>query len=114
LDEVLQIEIPLLRSLGLSDRSKGVDDHNGWARRFDFVDDARQELIQCAADDVLAEIDEADRLIHSFHIEERVLLLIAQHLEGWLAHNGEVHGVTFRTGKAKHDLLRERGLARAG
>jgi hypothetical protein len=71
LHEVLQIEIAILRPLGsLGHGSKGIDNHHAGARRFDFLNDASQQLLQRAADHVLAQIDVADRLIHAGDIEE--------------------------------------------
>ena len=114
LDEVLQIDSPPCALGGLSDRAKRIDEHNAGVRCLDLLNDPREDLVQRSTDEVLAEIDEADRLIHPFHIEECVLLLIAQHLQRRLADNRKVDGFGLRTGESKHDLLRERGLARAG
>ena len=114
LHEVLQIEVAVLCPFGsLGHRSKGIDNHHAGVRRFDFPNDAFQELLQRAVDHVLAQIDVADRLIHAGDIEEGELLLIAQHLEGGLADDGEVQRGTIGTGEGEHDLLRERRFPRA-
>jgi hypothetical protein len=114
LHEVLQIEGAVLCPLGrLGHRSKGIDDHHAGARRFDFLNDACQELLERAGHNLLAQIDVADRFIHTGHIEEGELLLIAQHLEGRFADDGEVQRGTAGTGEGEHDLLRERRFPRA-
>ena len=114
LHEVLQIEVAGLCPLGsLGHRSKGIDNHHAGVRLFDFLNDAFQELFQRAVDDLLAQIDVADRLIHAGDIEEGELLLIAQHLEGGFADDGEVQRGTIGTGEGEHDLLRERRFPRA-
>src|SRR5260370_1034120 len=46
-------------------------------------------------------------------VEEGESLLVAQHLQGWLADNREVQGGAFWGGQREHDLLRKCGLARA-
>ena len=94
-------------------RSKGIDDHHPGARRFDFLNDACQELLQRAGHHLLAQIDVADRLIHAGHIEEGEPLLIAQHLERGFADDGEVQRGPIGTGEGEHDLLRERRFPRA-
>ena len=115
LHEVLQIEAAARRSLhSLGHRSKRIDDHHARAGRFHFLDDACQKLLQRSVHQVLAQVDVADRLVHSGHIEEAELLLIAQHLEGRLADDGNVERGTGGAGQGEHDLLRERRLPRAG
>ena len=47
-------------------------------------------------------------------IEERELLLVAQHLDGRLAQHGEVQRGPLRRGVGEHDLMRQRGLAASG
>ena len=114
LHEVLQIEVAVLCPLGsLGHRSKGIDNHHAGARRFDFLNDAFQELLQRAVHHVLAQIDVADRLIHAGHIEEGELLLIAQHLEGGSPTTVKYSAGTAGTGEGEHDLLRERRFPRA-
>jgi hypothetical protein len=115
LDEVLQIDISVSHGRGgLSDRPKGIDEYKGRARGLHFLNDPREDLLQRSSDQILAQVDEADRPVHPIQIEELVLLLVAQHLQRWLADNGEVDGVGLRTGQPEHDVLRQRGLARAG
>jgi hypothetical protein len=47
-------------------------------------------------------------------IEERELLLIAQHLDGRFAQHGEVQRRSPWTGVSEDDLVRQRGLTASG
>ncbi len=91
LDEVLQIEGGVVRAFAGPDQcSKGIDHHDAGARRLDFLNDACEEILQRVVDHIEAQIDEADRLVHAGHLEERELLLIAQHLERRLAGDRDI------------------------
>ena len=52
--------------------------------------------------------------VHLGVVEERELLLVAQHLDGRLAQHGEVERRPLRGGVGEHDLVRQRGLAASG
>src|SRR5687768_18481127 len=54
-----------------------------------------------------------DRVVQLRRIEERVLLLVAQHFQRRLAENGEIERGLLRSRIGKHDLMRERGFAAA-
>src|SRR6202050_4293179 len=71
LREMLQVEGVVLCALGrLGHRSKGIDNHHGGARRFDFLSDARKELLQRAVVHVLAQIDKGAWVFPAGQIEE--------------------------------------------
>ena len=55
----------------------------------------------------LAEVDEADRAVQFGLVEERELLLVAQHLDGRLAQHGEVQRGMLWGGVGEHELVRE-------
>jgi hypothetical protein len=113
LHEMLQIEGAVLGHRGgPGHRAEGIDDDHAGVRGFHLPDDARQELLQRAVNHFMAQIDVSDRLVHACQVEERVLLLIAQHLEGRFADHREVQRGTLGTGEREHDLLRERRLPR--
>ena len=82
--------------------------------RLDLLDDLLQDRAQVLLQHELAEVDEADRAVQLGRVEERELLLIAQHLDGRLAQHGEVQGRPLRGGVGEHDLMRQRGLSASG
>ena len=82
--------------------------------RLDLLDDGIEDRAEVLVQDDLAEVDEADRSVHLGLVEERELLLVAQHLDGRLAQHGEVQRRPLRGGVGEHDLMRQRGLAASG
>ena len=82
--------------------------------RLDLLDDRIQDRAEVLLQDDLAEVDEADRAVQLGMVEERELLLVAQHLDGRLAQHGEVQRRPLRGGVGEHDLVRQRGLAASG
>ena len=107
--------IAVLGPLGsLGHRSKGIDNHHAGARRFDFLNDAPQQLLQRAVDHVLAQIDVADRLGHAGDIEEGELLLIAE-LPALNDGRSKVGGgLDFEAGVFAVESIVETGADRAG
>ena len=90
LDELLQAD----RALGLAlrlqhDRAERIDEDQRRREGLDLLRDARQHLVEIARRDVVAQIDEANRLIDLVEVEERELLLITQHLQRRFAEHGE-------------------------
>src|ERR1019366_3227742 len=91
---------------------KGVDDDDSWTRFLELVLDGFQHRRHPSVERLIAEVDEPNRAIAHFGgIEERVLLLIAQHLDGRLADDAEVHGLPREARVREHDLMRQRCLA---
>src|ERR1700674_4391276 len=81
LNELLQAQRPLrLISRFQHDRAERVDENQSGRECLDLLDDSRQHLVEIAGRYFIAQIDEANRIIDLLMVEERKLLLIAQHL----------------------------------
>ena len=92
--------------------AKGVHDDDRRIGRLDLLHDGLQHLRHPSVERLLAEVDEANRAVaHLGGVEERVLLLIAKHLDGRFADDAEVHGLSLGARVREHDLMRERRLA---
>ena len=81
---------------------------------FHFLNDFVQHGAEVVLQYSLAEIDEMDRAVNFGHVEERELLLIAQHLDGRLAEHGKVQRGSLLAGVGEHHLMRERSFAASG
>ena len=80
--------------------------------RLDLLHDGFQHLRHPPVERLLAEVDEANRAVADLGgVEEGVLLLVAQHLDGRLADDAEVHGLSLGARVREHDLMRQRRLA---
>ena len=82
--------------------------------RIDLLDDGVEDSAEILVQDDLAEVDEADGSVHLGRVEERELLLVAQHLDGRLAQHGEVQRRSLWGGVGEHELMRQRGLTASG
>ncbi len=108
----------LIGALGLMprlqhDRAERIDEDQRRRGGLDLLCDARQHLVEIARRDLIAQIDEANRLIDLVEIEERELLLITQHLQRRFAEHGEEQRRPLPRRQGKHDLVRQRRLAGA-
>src|SRR5690606_944890 len=101
------------RPHGVRQGTEGVDDHDPRSALFHFFDDPLQGTFQTALDHVITQVDEADALAHLPEVEERVLLLVAQHLGRGFTEDREEQGSALGSCIRKDELLRQRGLARA-
>jgi hypothetical protein len=100
--------------VGHDHRAKRIDKHQGRVVRLHVLGDLAQHHPQVACDGLVRQIDEANGVVHLVAVEERKLLLIAQHLQRWLAQDGEIQGRPFERGQREHHLVREGGFAAAG
>ena len=90
LHEALQLGLAPLRALrGHRGRAERVDEDKRRIVRLDLLDDARQHAFEIAGQNLRRQIHEADGAVDLFGVEERELLLIAQHLHRRLAEAGE-------------------------
>ena len=81
-------------------------------RPLELLHDGLQHLRHPAVERLLTEVDEANRAVADLGgVEEGVLLLIAKHLDGRLADDAEVHGLSLGARVREHDLVAERRLA---
>ena len=93
-------------------RPEGVHDDDRRIRPLELLHDGVQHLRQPTVQRLLTEVDEAHRPVADFGgVEEGVLLLVAKHLDGRLADDAEVHGLSLRARVREHDLMTERRLA---
>jgi len=114
LDEQLQGRLPVAAVLaGKGHRTERVHEDQPWVVSGDFVDDALEHPVEVAGHGVFGQADEAHAAVDGLGFEEVELLLIAQHLQRWLAKHGEVDRRALRGGQGEHDLVRQRGLAAA-
>jgi hypothetical protein len=114
LDEPLEFHFALA-GLGLAHHgAKGIDHHDLGVGGLDLPDDLVQHGVEVLVEHGLAEVDEPDRAVELGQVEERELLLVAQHLDGRLAQHGEVDRRRLRAGVGEHDLMRQRGLTAPG
>jgi hypothetical protein len=115
LDEILQFGDALLPGFrGLHHRAERVDKHQARRERFNFLHDAFEHAGKIALAQVLGQVDVADRRPDQAGVEKAVLLLEAQHFQGWFTKHGKKQGAPLGIGQRKHDLVRQRGLAAAG
>src|SRR6185437_5677767 len=77
-------------------------------------DDRIEHSIEVLRERLLSEVHKVNARVHAFDVEERKLLLIAEHLNGWFAQHGEVDGGTLRGRKCEHDLVGEGCFPRPG
>src|ERR1700723_414047 len=112
LNELLQAQgPPRLISCFHHDRTERIDENQSGRECLELFDDSRQHLVEIAARYLIAQIDEANRIVDLLMVEERKLLLIAQHLQRRFTEHGEEQCRPFLGGQCKHDLVRERRLA---
>ena len=111
LDEALELHFAGAALRLAHHGAERVHDDDARLGGLDLFDDAIENGAEVLVQDALAEVDEAECSIHLGMVEERELLLIAQHLDGRLAQHGEVQRRALRGGVGEHDLMRERGLA---
>ena len=93
--------------------AKGIHHHEARADRRDLLADFLEDRVQILLQHHVGQVDEADRLAQLGFVEERILLLIAQHLHRGLAEDGEVERGFLRRGVGENDLVRQRRLAAA-
>ena len=111
LDEPLEFHFGRDVALRLAHHgAERVHHHDARIGRLDFLDDRVEDRAEILVEHDLAEVDEADSRVHLGGVEERILLLIAQHFDGRLAQYGEVDRGPLRGGVGEHDLVRERSL----
>src|ERR1700722_8421302 len=111
LNELLQAQRALrLMSRFDHDRTERVDEDQPRRRRLDFADNTRQHLVEIAGRYFIAQIDEANRLGDLLGVEERKLLLIAQHLQRRFSQHGEEQRRALLGGQSEHDLVGKRRL----
>ena len=75
---------------------------------------AGQHGLEAVLEQLGSEVHEADAVEDLGLVEERELLLVAQHLERRLAEDGDVQRRPLGGRGREHDLVRERRLAAAG
>ena len=91
LHEALQLDFAGGGRLRFADeRAERVHEDKARGRFFDFGLDAVENGAEVILQDRVAQVDEADRGFHFAGVEEAELLLVAQHLHGRLAKDGEV------------------------
>ncbi len=113
LDEMLQVGHALIAAARrLRDRAERIDEHEARREVFDFFHHARQHGAEVARAQVFGQVHVAHRSADLLHVEETVLLLVAQHLQRRLAQHGEEQGAPLGGREGEHDLVRQRGLAR--
>jgi hypothetical protein len=88
-----------------------IDNNNTGVEILDLPDDLLQNPAQVPLQNELAEVDEADCAVEFGLVEERELLLVAQHLDSWLAQNSEVQRRPIGSGVDENELMRKRCLA---
>src|SRR5688572_17158254 len=76
-----------------------------------MLDDFLQHRVEILLRHHVTQIDEANGLADLGMLEEGILLLIAQHLHGRFAEDGEIERGFLDSRVGENDLVRERGLA---
>jgi len=95
-------------------RPDGVDDHDAGIEALHLALDGFEDSLEAALQGFFIEVDEADELGDLVAVEERELLLIAQHLEGRLAQHREEEHPAPGGAAGEGDLVRQGRLARPG
>ena len=93
------------------ERAERIDEHERRVRCLDFRDDPLQDLVEIARQHAVGEIDEPDRFVDQAVVEKVILLLIAQHLQRWLAQHSEIKRGALDRRQREHHLVRKRRLA---
>jgi hypothetical protein len=75
------------------------------------LDDFLQNRVQILLHHHVAQVDKADGVAQLGFVEERILLLIAQHFQGGFAEDGEIKRGALGRRIGENDLMRHRGFA---
>ncbi len=113
-DERLELDVTGIARRLARQCAKRVHDHHARVRGLHRAPDRIEHASEILLHDRFAQIDEADRLVHLRRIEERVLLLVPQHLQSRFSEHGEVQRGSCCRGIREQDLVHQRGLAAAG
>ncbi len=93
---------------------KRVHDHEAGAQLLDLPDDAVQHHPRASVQDLVRQIDEVDAAADLTDVEETHLLLVAEHLDGWLAEQRDVDRRALGGGVGEHDLVGQGRLPSPG
>jgi hypothetical protein len=109
LDEVLELHLAVVE--GLPDHAtKRVHEHELRVRRLDLLDDDVQGPLRDRFEHLRSQVQEANTGRNLGGIEERELLLIAQHLDRRFPQDRDVQRVTLGARAREHDLVGQRRL----
>src|SRR5207249_3161511 len=95
-------------------RPKGIDDNDARVDGGDLSGNLIQDRVQTSLQYQVGEVNKADVRAHPGFVEERILLLIAQHLQGGFAQDGEIKRRLLGRPVGEGDLMRQRGFAASG
>src|ERR1700733_5032034 len=111
LDELRQSERPpRMTSCLHHDRAERVHEHQSGRVGLDFLDDSRQYPVKLSQSNIVAQIDETNRVIDPVELEISELLLITEHLQRRLTEHGEKYRRPLLRRHGEHQLVRERRL----
>jgi len=88
-----------------------IHHHDARTGRRDLPDDFLKDAVRAALPQHVSQIEKADGLAQLGFVEERKLLLVAQHFHGGFAENGKIERRFFWRRVGKNNLVSQRGLA---
>src|ERR1019366_7340190 len=91
--------------------AKGIHHHDARIDRRDPLGNFIENCIQILSQYHVAEVDKADGVAKLGFVEERILLLVAQHFYGGFAKDGEKERGVFRRGIGENNLMNQGGFA---
>ena len=94
--------------------AKGIHYHDARIGRRDLFGNFIVNRVQILIQHHVGQVEKADGLAQLGFVEERILLLVAQHFYGGFAEDGEKERGFLRRGIGKNDLMHHRGFAATG
>src|ERR1017187_9982796 len=114
LDERLQLYFARAARRCAHHGAKGIYHHDTRIDRRDLFGNFIVNRVQILIQHHVSQVDKADGLAQLGFVEERILLLVAQHFYGGFAEDGEKERGFFRRGIGENDLMHHRGFAATG